>query len=391
MSFDVSFRMIVRDRSNRRVKVLHVQGSAAIGGIAKLVFDLATAQKNDRRLDIGIFFMSGCEHGYGEMYKQAGLPIYSAGVASGYDVSPWKYVRTYRIFRRYDVLHIHNFNLFISAAAILARKKLIYTEHGNFILGRRPTLADRVNAWLLRLFLNRFVHFVTFNSRFTEEGARRRYGLVNVNAELIYNGIVLDFPAPNQDGERLDPEIAEQLKGKFVVGTSSRFAAFKRIDRLIAAFAHFQRGKNTVLLLVGDGPLMPQFNAHVHRHRLHDKVVFTGFRTDVRKLQRAMDVCVFPSEHEPFGLVAVEVLSLGKPVIVFRDGGGLVEIAEICGKDDIVDNHDELIARLNYYYNNKSVLEERRKQRIACAGRFDIREVARRFKSLYLKSVSCAE
>jgi glycosyltransferase involved in cell wall biosynthesis len=368
-----------------------VQGSAAIGGIAKLVLDLSVAQSKDQSLDVGVFFMNDGEHGYGDFYKQACLPIYSAGVASGYDVSPWKYIKTYKVFRQYDVLHIHNFNLFVSIAAVLARRKLVYTEHGNFILGRLPTLPDRVNAWLLKVFLNTFVDVVTFNSRFTEHGARSRYGLENVDCELIYNGIDLSFSMRSPEESRLETEIADRLKGKFVVGTSSRFAAFKRIERLIEAFAQFQNGKDTVLLLVGDGPLMSRFNDQIDHLRLREKVIFTGFRTDVHKLQRAMDVCVFPSENEPFGLVAVEALSLGKPVIVFKDGGGLVEIADACGKENIVSDVSELADRLDLFYNDKSELENHRKQRIDCARRFDIQEVTRRFKNLYLKITSCAE
>jgi glycosyltransferase involved in cell wall biosynthesis len=136
---------------------------------------------------------------------------------------------------------------------------------------------------------------------------------------------------------------------------------------------------------------MSRFNDQIDHLRLREKVIFTGFRTDVHKLQRAMDVCVFPSENEPFGLVAVEALSLGKPVIVFKDGGGLVEIADACGKENIVSDVSELADRLDLFYNDKSELENHRKQRIDCARRFDIQEVTRRFKNLYLKITSCAE
>ena len=61
----------------------------------------------------------------------------------------------------------------------------------------------------------------------------------------------------------------------------------------------------------------PQLEALVGQLGLRDATHFTGFRQDARACQSFMNVCVFPSQNEPFGLVAVETLALGKPTIVF--------------------------------------------------------------------------
>jgi glycosyltransferase involved in cell wall biosynthesis len=56
---------------------------------------------------------------------------------------------------------------------------------------------------------------------------------------------------------------------------------------------------------------------------LTDRVRLLGFRDDVRSIMAAGDVFVLPAKAEPFGLVLVEAMALGKPVIATRAGGPL--------------------------------------------------------------------
>jgi glycosyltransferase involved in cell wall biosynthesis len=52
-----------------------------------------------------------------------------------------------------------------------------------------------------------------------------------------------------------------------------------------------------------------------------DAVTFAGFQQDVPRWMQAMDVIVHASDREPFGIVVVEAMSLGKPVIAGSEGG----------------------------------------------------------------------
>jgi glycosyltransferase involved in cell wall biosynthesis len=373
-----------------KLKILHIQGSALIGGIGKLVRDFSLEQKRDSSLEVGLFFMQTHQGGFYEAFRNTGLDLFSADLVSGYDLHPKKYIYAYRLFRKYDILHFHSFNPFIVLAAILSGSILIFTDHGNYGQGRRRRLSDRINTRLSNIFLNRFVRFITFNSQFTRSMAVERYGLRRVPHEVVYNGI--RFDDCSGAGEELEPYIAMQLQGRFVVGTSSRFAGFKRIDRLIEAFAEFQRNKqDAVLLLVGDGPLRGELEGLARDRGIGQKVLFAGFRTNVRVYQRAMDVCVFPSQDEPFGLVAVETLSLGKPVIVFSDGGGIVDLIGACSSEDVVAGVPDLVRRLEYYFVHRHEPETVRTRRIAFAKKFNVGDMAQHFKEIYMKCTSCAE
>jgi glycosyltransferase involved in cell wall biosynthesis len=54
---------------------------------------------------------------------------------------------------------------------------------------------------------------------------------------------------------------------------------------------------------------------------LDDVVTFAGFQSNVPEWMQAMDVFVHASEHEPFGIVVIEAMALGKPVIAGSEGG----------------------------------------------------------------------
>jgi glycosyltransferase involved in cell wall biosynthesis len=359
--------------------------SPSIGGIEKLVLDLARHHASDPMIETGIFFIQPFRGDLKESYLQSGVVIHSAGLVSGYDFNPLGLMRSWKIFRTYDVIHIHCFNVFVAMMALLARRKIIYTEHGNYVLGREPRVADKINRLLQRYFLNRHVSCITFNSQHTKIGATRIYGLEGVESTVVYNGVpICDIP---EKWQSVDPDIRGRLEGRFVVGTSSRFAAFKRIDRLIDAFSRFLPGRDAVLLLVGDGPLCDQFKELVDSYDMADAVVFSGFQTSVRAYQNVMHVCVFPSESEPFGLVSIEAYSLGKPVIVFGDGGGLVEIVSNLCADDVVKDVDALVKRMEYYYNNrKKNTESDTNKRIEYAKKYDISIMADRFREIYIKN-----
>ena len=78
------------------------------------------------------------------------------------------------------------------------------------------------------------------------------------------------------------------------------------------------------LVVVGDGPLFKKLTKKVEDENIRD-VIFTGSRDDVESIIPSCDVLILPSFSESFGLVLIEALACGKPVIG-SDVGGISEI-----------------------------------------------------------------
>lgn len=86
---------------------------------------------------------------------------------------------------------------------------------------------------------------------------------------------------------------------------------------------------DTKLIIAGTGPMKQELMELTERLGLSDVVTFAGFVDDEQRnrLFHMADVCVFPSLYEPFGIVALEAMRSGTPVVV-SDTGGLGEIID---------------------------------------------------------------
>lgn len=98
----------------------------------------------------------------------------------------------------------------------------------------------------------------------------------------------------------------------------------KGVDLLITAFAKSFEGNNNVCLkIAGDGPMRPSLEALAYRLGIKEQVVFLGMlsREDVLNIMQESNVYVLCSKIETFGIVLIESLALGLPVVATRCGG----------------------------------------------------------------------
>ena len=113
-----------------------------------------------------------------------------------------------------------------------------------------------------------------------------------------------------------------QLYDKPIVLFVGNLIKRKNVDSLLEA----KKISSTdyYLVVVGDGPLFKKLKKKVNEENIRD-VIFTGSRDDVENIIPSCDVLILPSYSESFGLVLIEALACGKPVIG-SDVGGITEI-----------------------------------------------------------------
>lgn len=93
------------------------------------------------------------------------------------------------------------------------------------------------------------------------------------------------------------------------------------------------------LLVVGRGEIAA-FEAHARAAGVADRVVFAGFRPDVRPLFAAADALVFPTRYEPFGMVVTEAMAAGLPVATTR-ACGAAEVIRDGESGFVIDDPDD--------------------------------------------------
>ncbi|MFA6038816.1 MAG: glycosyltransferase family 4 protein [Candidatus Peribacteraceae bacterium] len=108
---------------------------------------------------------------------------------------------------------------------------------------------------------------------------------------------------------------------------------FLEIARLVRAHR-----PDAEFVMAGDGPMMPQLIDRACALGLQDSVIFTGKvdKREVQSLYQAASVFVMPSLSEPFGLVALEAIAHGAPVIVSKQSG-VAEVLDHAFKVDYWD------------------------------------------------------
>ncbi|KGK90398.1 N-acetyl-alpha-D-glucosaminyl L-malate synthase [Desulfosporosinus sp. HMP52] len=109
--------------------------------------------------------------------------------------------------------------------------------------------------------------------------------------------------------------------GEKILTHISNFREVKRVVDVVKIFDLVEKAIPSRLLLVGDGPEMVKVEREVTKRGLEKKVQFLGKQETVQDILQMTDVFILPSEQESFGLVALEAMACGVPVVASRVGG----------------------------------------------------------------------
>jgi len=145
---------------------------------------------------------------------------------------------------------------------------------------------------------------------------------ISEKTKLSWNSVDVDKFSNGDDSFKTEHNLLDKPIVMFVGNLIKR----KNVESLLEAKKI--ANSDYYLVIVGDGPLFKKLNKKVVDENIHD-VIFAGSRNDVERIIPSCDVLVLPSFSESFGLVLIEALACGKPVIGSNVGG----ITEIINDD----------------------------------------------------------
>lgn len=166
---------------------------------------------------------------------------------------------------------------------------------------------------------------------------------------------------------RADPEIPGLLPTQEpLILAVGRLERQKNFPLLVRAFAKVREQKLAKLLILGEGPQRTSIESLIGSLRLDADVSLPGAVENPHPYMAGADMLALSSEEEGFGLVLVEAMSVGCPVVATRCPGGPAEILEE-GRSGVLtrpDDPDELAAAL------VSLLgDDHRRKQLSGAGR----------------------
>lgn len=166
-------------------------------------------------------------------------------------------------------------------------------------------------------------------------------GFPREKIRVCYNGVDPEKYSSDQVSEEKRKEIRESYglsDDDEMILFIGRLVLVKGVDKLIMALPHvLQKVPNVKLVVVGLGDMEEHLRNMVNGLNLNESVKFRfEFVSEEERIAHyaACDLAVFPSLYEPFGIVALEAMSMEKPVVVGASGiSGMREIVISSGPE----------------------------------------------------------
>ncbi len=359
-------------------------------GTGRLIVEWATAF-DPARVQVHTYVLRDVG-GLAEQLARSGVPITFLHRGRFSPRTLWTLLE---LIRRHqiDVLHLngHGSSAFGRLAGRITRTPTVVHVHGDafYSPGGYPAYM-RVTDRLLARWTARAVSI----SESTREFCIHAMGFRPSQVEVVHN------PTPQPAYRKVAPDQLRALRARHgigdeepVVGIASRLYRVKGHHVLLTAFRRVLDARpDARLLVVGDGPERSNLQVQARALGLEARVCFTGFQEDVPAYLRLCQVTAIPSVHpEPFGLVAVESLAAGVPVVASRIGG-LPEIITDGVAGLLVEPNDpEQLARaLIRILTDASLAAELASRCVGESERFSMRHHVRRMEEIFRAVVETA-
>ena len=245
-----------------------------------------------------------------------------------------------------DILHINSEWLVGYFGAIYAHHRkvpCIFTFHTlweDYIQNYAPILREKISKKIGRDIVKFYLKTANHILAPTPQTAQtvRKYG-IDTPVELLPTGIPESMFKLNKAGvERMREEVFSnfpQLKDRKILLFAGRVAkeknlpfllpVLKRVNQLLerAPSTSDDTTKRAALLVAGDGNFMQDLKDLVEQQQLAQDVFYLGYveRDDLASLYHLADVFTFPSKTETQGLVTVEAMTAGLPVVAIGEMG----------------------------------------------------------------------
>jgi glycosyltransferase involved in cell wall biosynthesis len=271
-------------------------------------------------------------------------------------------------------------------SAFAARKSIrkIYTEH-NFddTYQLKNPINNFIQKSILKAVCHRYDLIIAVSEAVKTYLVSRRFADPN-EVIVMPNGIDLSVWSGLKKTHKIDTANRHP-----VVGTVGSLVAKKGQKFLIQAFAQFTKKYPLARLeIVGDGPEKASLQEMVYEMQLTKNVSFLGSQKDVAPIVSKWDVFTLPSISETFGIVLLEAMALGIPVIATKVGG----IPDIItnGKNGLLVESKDSIAlckAMEKILDHPAMAAELKRNGEKRIADFDITKIVEKIENIYLRLI----
>ena len=286
------------------------------GGVERVMFDLMTGL-SARGIDCDMMCAESSGHGAkSRISPHSNLITHHTWVkAASTTIAPSMAPELKKIAPDYDIIHVHHPDPMAALALYVSgyKGKVVLHWHSDILKQRHLVKFYKpLQQWLIR----RADVIIGTSPEYIDHSPS--LGVIKEKTACVPIGV----ESLNPDTEGADA-IRKQFGNKKIVFFMGRLIEYKGLSHLVRAAAHMP--DDYVVLIGGDGPLREELQSLIDTHHLGKKVFLLGRipQEKVEAYYTACDVFCLPSvmKTEAFGIVQIEAMSLGKPVVATRIPG----------------------------------------------------------------------
>ncbi len=361
------------------LRVLHVVVNMNRGGAETLIMNL---YRNIDRKKVQFDFLT-CKPGIFDVeVKKMGGRVYRIPYIS--DVGHFQYIKELDEFfldhQEYDIVHSHLDKM--SGLVLRSAKKAgvrVRIAHSHSTKNEGGIISG-LYKWYSGIFIEKYSNIGVACST---SAAKWLFPRNNKRTILIKNGIDTEQFKKSLDVKNVVRKELKISENTFVIGHVGRFTKVKNHTFLIDIFYEFhQKNKNSVLILIGDGPLREKIKEKIKILNLQQNVILPGIREDINRVIQAIDIIVFPSLYEGLPVTLVEAQSCGVSCLISDHISDEVDMGlELISKQNLKSPPISWANKLNRIRAN--VLDDDILKQIKEKG-FDIKVTANWVENFYL-------
>lgn len=289
-----------------------------------------------------------------------------------------------KIYKKVEAIHgrpdiVHSHYLLISSFATILKTKyklpLVCTEHWS--MTNNPNIPSVVKKLALQTYSK--ADCILAVSKATSKSIMEKFGF---NATTLYNMVEDDF---------FNIVTEDKTRNEFTFVSIGEMADTRKgFDILIQAFARYiSKGETGHLNINGEGPQKEKLLNLAKKLNIADKITFTGglSHNDLKKLIYKSDAMIMSSRIETFGVVLIEAMAAGKPVVATKCGGPEEFVEDFNGLlvdvEDVDGLCEAMIKIKNNYMNYNSELIRQK-----CLDNFSQKSIASKIVNYYQKILS---
>lgn len=291
------------------MKILQISTELEHSGAERIVYDLSCYLKEKGQI-VQVACVKDTRGSIGDWLENKKIPVFWVDLNFKKPikmlVNIYKFIRFVRN-ENFDLIHAHQFhaNVLGRLARVFGGPKVISTVH---LVERRwrpwHFVFDSLTAFLCTKEI--------CVSQAVKDFTAKKAPFMKNKLVVIYNGVQFD----NNQKMLSTISLPSSFNRKFIFGAVGRLTYQKGFTYLLEAFLILIEKKYDVaLMIIGEGPEKKRLRKFMEANDLDKSVILLGYQKNPDPYYHEMDAFVMPSLFEGFGLVAVEAMHFGLPVI----------------------------------------------------------------------------